>query len=38
MVPFATLMQLACLEKLDPESARRLLKNPDAVYEILADK
>jgi serine/threonine protein phosphatase 1 len=35
--PFATLMQLARLGKLDPESARRLLKNPDVVYEILSD-
>jgi hypothetical protein len=36
--PFAILMHLARLGKLDMESARRLLKNPDVVYEILADK
>ena len=35
--PFATLMQLARLEKLNMESARKLLKNPSVVYKLLSD-
>jgi len=35
--PFATMMQLARLEKLDMESARKLLKNPVVVYQMLSD-
>jgi hypothetical protein len=34
---FATLMQLARLEKLDMEAARKLLKNPVVVYQMLSD-
>jgi serine/threonine protein phosphatase 1 len=34
---FATLMQLARLEKLDIESARKLLKDPAVVYQLLSD-
>ena len=34
---FATLMQLARLEKLDMESARKLLKNPVVVYQLLSN-
>lgn len=36
--PFATLMQLARLEKLNIESGRRLLKYPAIVYQMLAGK
>ena len=36
--PFATLMQLARLGKLDIETARRLLKDPETVHEMLEDK
>ena len=35
--PFATMMQLARLEKLDMESARKLLKSPVVVYQMLSD-
>src|SRR3990172_170645 len=36
--PFATLLQLARLGKLDIETARRLLKDPETVHEMLEDK
>jgi serine/threonine protein phosphatase 1 len=34
-IPFATLMQLARLEKLDLDSARILLKNPETLHKII---
>ena len=34
---FATLMQLARLEKLDMESARKLLKNPAVVHQLQSE-
>ena len=35
--PFATMMQLARLEKLDMESARKLLKNPAVVHQLQSE-
>jgi hypothetical protein len=35
---FATLMQLARLDKLDLEAARRILKEPGEVQKILAQR
>ncbi|MFZ5922799.1 MAG: hypothetical protein ACOYY3_17280 [Chloroflexota bacterium] len=34
-IPFATLMQLARFDKLDMESARKLLKNPKTLQKIM---